>query len=395
MAEFDDKSNGNTVDATEYNAIVRETRNAILDSGQTLNGSDDHQVAKGMVNCAAISTFYNDSGIANTYTLNPQTSFNAPTSLINGLEVRFRPANNNTGASTIQPLGLPAKAAKKADKVTDVSVGDISTSQDAIFRYDSANDVWVQSSSIANLNASTFQQIIISNNISDPNNDIDSTAGGFIFSDYSGSTSLIALIKRLDANWAAGTNQGGLFSGSKAANTTYHYFGIYNPTTGVADAGFDTSIVAANKPSGFTKYKRLGSIITDSSGNIYAFTMTRLAQGQASFKYTTNINVFTGAVPALNTDLTITTPSNLSVGALLSGTLGHSGTACWYLIKSKIEGDNVLCGALGNITNARGSVTPPFPILTNTSSQIQHGFDASLGSAGLTLNLHGWIDYQL
>lgn len=138
MAEFDDKVNGNTVDASEYNAIVREIRNAILDSDQAL-AADDHQVAKAMANYAAVSTFYTDSGAANAYVVAPQTSFNSPTAYKNGMLVRFRPANANTLASTVNVNSLGVKSIKKADGSTDVAAGDIVTSEDLEVRYDGTN----------------------------------------------------------------------------------------------------------------------------------------------------------------------------------------------------------------------------------------------------------------
>ena len=102
-------------------------------------------------------------------------------------------------------------------------------------------------------------------------NDIDFSAGNFEFSDKSNNAVLSAMAKRLDASWVAGTNQGGLFTGSKANSTWYHCFAIYNPTTGVSDCGFDTSVTAANIPSGYTKYKYLGSVLTNAIGNIVPF----------------------------------------------------------------------------------------------------------------------------
>ena len=116
------------------------------------------------------------------------------------------------------------------------------------------------------------KQITIANNGTDANNDIDFSAGNFQFSDGTGIATLSALTKQLDATWAAGTNQGGLFSGSKANSTWYHCFAIYNPTSDVVDCGFDTSVSAANIPSGYTKYYLVESILTNGSGNIAAFT---------------------------------------------------------------------------------------------------------------------------
>lgn len=73
-----------------------------------------------------------------------------------------------------------------------------------------------------------------------------------------------ALIKQIDATWAAGTNAGGMASGvSLAAGTTYHLFlAVIN---GVVDAFWDTSATAAHKPAGTTTFRRIWSNVTIAS----------------------------------------------------------------------------------------------------------------------------------
>lgn len=112
--------------------------------------------------------------------------------------------------------------------------------------------------------------ITISNNTTDANNDIDFTAGNFVFSDGSGQAVVSALTKRLDASWTAGNNQGGLDTGTKANSTWYHCYAIYNPTTQVSDFIFSVNATSPTLPSGYTKYNRIlgGSIFVNSSGNI-------------------------------------------------------------------------------------------------------------------------------
>jgi hypothetical protein len=111
----------------------------------------------------------------------------------------------------------------------------------------------------------------ISNNATDANNDIDIAAGSAADSTGAYTLTLSAMTKQLDASWAAGTNAGGLFSGTKAADTWYHVFLIRKDSDGSIDAGFDTSTTAANIPSGYTAYRMIGSFLTDSSGNILTF----------------------------------------------------------------------------------------------------------------------------
>jgi hypothetical protein len=70
------------------------------------------------------------------------------------------------------------------------------------------------------------------------------------------------------ATWVAGTGNCGMIA-AVANDTWYHVFAILNG--GNADVYFDTSITAANKPAGTTAFRRIGSILTDGSGNIIPF----------------------------------------------------------------------------------------------------------------------------
>ena len=94
-------------------------------------------------------------------------------------------------------------------------------------------------------------------------------------------------------------------------NTTLHSFLLLNPTTGVVDAGFDhrtDGSVLLQDPNviagGFTKLRRVGSFITDTSSNIVQFTATETAGGGVDVGYTSNINEAnhvstTGAIQSL------------------------------------------------------------------------------------------------
>lgn len=77
-----------------------------------------------------------------------------------------------------------------------------------------------------------------------------------------------ALTKQIDATWTAGDNAGGMFTGSVAAFTRYYLFLIRNDTTFAIDAGWDTSDTAANKPAGYTAYKKLREYRTDVDSNL-------------------------------------------------------------------------------------------------------------------------------
>jgi hypothetical protein len=142
MAKFDDGQNFVTVfGETLYNDIVRAFRNAITDSGQTIDATNI-QLSKALANYAQVSSFYTENGIADAYNLIPTNNFKGLTALTNGAEVRFRAANANTGACTVNVNGLGSLPIKRADGVTNPAAGEIGTNLDTRLRYDLANNVW-------------------------------------------------------------------------------------------------------------------------------------------------------------------------------------------------------------------------------------------------------------
>lgn len=237
----------------------------------------------------------------------------------------------------------------------------------------------------------------IANNGSDATNDIDFAAGTAADSTNAflmtlGST----LTKRLDATWAVGNNQGGLFTGA-AANTTYHCFIILRPDTGVVDAGFDTSAIAANRPASYTAYRRVGSIVR-TGGSIKAFFQL------GDFFYW---SVPVGDVSTLDPGTavitsTITTPGGIRTVAMIEAGLTHTSGGANYamLVTSTDQTDtdpgtafstgtyNVFAAATSSVAANTSWVT----VRTNTSSQIRYRCGASTGSLRAVIKTFGFID---
>jgi len=202
------------------------------------------------------------------------------------------------------------------------------------------------------------------------------------------------LIKRLDAAWVAGTNQGGLDTGSKANSTWYHCYGIYNPTTLTSDFLFSTGATTPTTlPSGYTKFKQVGSVKTDGSGNILGFF-----QNGTHFFLKIPVIDFSGTSTTTLTLVTLSTPLGIKTIAILSATIFASAgstrglrifsgdasdqavsSSCWngvYLASS---------GSTTDIITGSGNVFVP----TSTSSQVFHEASAS---ASVTILTQGWID---
>lgn len=126
------------------------------------------------------------------------------------------------------------------------------------------------SKNIPNYAKNLLNGLEISNSPGDTANDIIVAVGSATDSTNSITITLSsAIIKRLDANWALGTNQGGLDTGSKVANITYHVYLISNGAN--ADVLFSTSATSPALPVGYGYFRRIASILTNGSANIRQF----------------------------------------------------------------------------------------------------------------------------
>lgn len=339
------------------------------------------------------------------------SNYSKPTSLPfayrDNLRFTFRATANNTGPTQFTITGLNGLVGAKdivdeggfgliggeiiSGRFYDIALTGTGGTQKAVLV--SSNRLVVATESLAGI-APLPKQITIANNISDANNDIDFSAGNFQFRDGTGIASLSALTKRLDATWVAGTNQGGLFFGSKANSTWYHCFAIYNPSTGVSDCGFDTSLTAANIPSGYTKYKRVGSILTDGSGNIRGFIII----GKFFYFKTPILDINTAVLGTTRTSFTISTPLGIRTIALANIWRGTDDDIYCSSPESTDLAPSPTAAPLSTIGNIVG-VSPDstgfgvVSIATNTSSQI--AARASGASTGFRFATLGYIDETL
>ena len=154
--------------------------------------------------------------------------------------------------------------------------------------------------------------LTLSNNGSDATNDIDVALGEA--ADETG-TVVIKLVsgltKRLDANWAAGTNQGGRYSGASIANTTYFVYlasktgggdpDIYLHPHGSSDATVLSHLQSESGGSDYVYLRRIGAILRV-GGAIVGFK-----QRGDQFLKTTVVQAFTTS--ALGTSAMLIYPS--------------------------------------------------------------------------------------
>ena len=218
---------------------------------------------------------------------------------------------------------------------------------------------------------------ILSNDATAPNTVLDIAVGQCIDStNAKGIVLASALTKSLASNWVSGTGNGGLDTGTKATSTWYHVFIILNATSGAVDVLFSTSATNPLLPTGYTYFRRIGSIYTNSSGNITPFT-----QDNDMFTWAASVNNYSGGIGGSASDLILSTPLGVRTFAYLGFTVTYtgSGTGTFNIyIKDKISGASWVACNTGCIQSDQSSCTSW--IYTDLASKIQFWNSANAGN---------------
>lgn len=267
----------------------------------------------------------------------------------------------------------------------------VDSSDDVMMRDDVNNELipvsWsVFKSALAGMQDGEIHGLEISNNTSDPTNDIDIATGSARGAAGNDIFLTSAITKRIDASWAAGSGSGGFPTNlTLSSNTWYRVFLIYN--SGTIDAGFDTSATATNllaDASGYTDYRRIGWVywngsaialftqygeqfihdapITDrnasaSTGSRSAFTVTAPPSVLANIKAIAGANAATtNRILITSDDQSDTSPSAtvLHAEAQNTGVFSYTGAAN-ILVKTNSSSE----------VNERGSTNGNLKVLTN------------------------------
>jgi len=408
------KVTGDNLTAVEYNTgLQTEAKNAVTSSGQTLSGGDLYQLSKSMAIYTASGDFYVDSGTVNNYVLSTVASMQAPIQYIDGMSVRFRVANTNTGASQVNVTSLGLKDILRKDRVSPLSAGDLPINQHAVLIYHSDIDAFTLSDTLAEVVIpNEIWGLTMSNDAGDLTHDIAISTGGGVDNFNSYLLLNTGIIKKTDANWAVGTNAGGFPSGiTLTANTCYHVF-LIGKTDGTTDAGFDTSLTATNLRSdatGYTKYLRVGSFYTDAAATtIRAFYHFVYNNGRRVFLWKSPIVDVADTNPGISAVLkTLHVPLGINIGAMLNVALtrtGGSGVASEVYVSSPNVNDlspvdmyvspisplyTVYTPAIATANETSSSCYIP-SIITNTSAQIRYRLIASDAGIAIYIATVGW-----
>lgn len=228
----------------------------------------------------------------------------------------------------------------------------------------------------------------------DANHDVTINVGGCRpFGDQNVVMNLTsAITKQIDATWAAGNNAGGRPAAVSYSANTHYYVYLIMHTNGTVDAGFDTSNTAANllSASGYTYYRRVGFVYTDSTPNNRAFL-----QSGNTWTYTTPISTITGATPStIGAALNITSVPNLpaSFGTMIRSTVrNHSASTT----KLRIDAIGTL-GAVSDTGTTMYNIPPDSPVSLNivaTGQYLYQQADSATGS--IYVLVHGFTDLTL
>lgn len=249
-----------------------------------------------------------------------------------------------------------------------------------------------------------LSKLTVSNDAGDLTNDIGIAVGAA--RDSTNTVDIYinsALIKRLDANWAAGTNQGMRNSAAAITDTTYHIYAAAKAGGADADIYAHTSTTIATV---------LAALQAESGGSSYLylrriFSIRRVSGAIVAFVQDGDLVQWT-TVPALDIDAanpgtsavlrTLSVPAGIKVEALYNFTITSSGSAfplCYFSDPDVTDqAPDLAATPLGSLrANATSTLMAQGGrTRTNTSSQIRSRVHQSDASVELQIATLGYID---
>lgn len=148
MKDFATKvDNVDSLTAAEFNNLAECLENVIKATGQTLTEADVFQISKSVANYSSHGDFFTDSGSADAYVLAAVGLKNAPTEYSDGMRIRFKVGNSNTGASTVNVASLGVKDIESLDG-SAISANDLVINDYVTLVFDSGNNQFNIESSI-------------------------------------------------------------------------------------------------------------------------------------------------------------------------------------------------------------------------------------------------------
>lgn len=234
----------------------------------------------------------------------------------------------------------------------------------------------------------------LSNDGTDPTNDLV-IAEGEASSDNSNREDRVmmeitsSIIKRLDANWSAGTNAGGRISTESLVDGTWHVL-LFRLLNGGYDICFSQSLAPATLPSSGTHKRRIGSILREGGSIVAFFQDGDYFRRKAGVL---DVNATNPGTAAVSRQLSV--PSGIEVFAF--GNVALSSTAVGTAVylsdleaTDQIADANPIVGSVISNTSAAGR--GEFHTRTNTNRQIRTRLASSDANTNIQMTTLGWYD---
>lgn len=241
----------------------------------------------------------------------------------------------------------------------------------------------------------------LANNATDSTNDLDIAAGAAASEATTPALIILSagLTKRLDANWAVGSGNGGRYSGAAITDTTYHAWLVSKSDGTGTDVYLDQSASVATVLSHiqaetggalYTRATRIGSIIR-SGGTILAFTHV----GRNKFILNVAFAARNSTAALASSLLTFAVPGGIQCAPLLQTRMDWNANSAAQISfgSTSAGGATTAVSVAGGASAGNSLATFGADFLTNTSQQIYASQTILTGSltVGQILN-YGWID---
>lgn len=203
-----------------------------------------------------------------------------------------------------------------------------------------------------------------------------------------------AMTKGLGAFVAGGAGAGALDTGTIAANTWYHVHAIKHGTTGAGDVLLSTSANSPTLPNGWTKFRRIGSILTNASAQITSF----LHLGE-TFMWDTPVADYNVTNPGTSEILVqLTVPPGVNVFPVCNWIVKNVTTSATELLISSPDQTNLAPSGLRNhvATAAAAAIARTNAIVRDVPTDMSRRVRARLSASGASDTVQcvtfGWID---
>lgn len=307
---------------------------------------------------------------------------------------------NATTTPTIAISGLLAKTIVRRDG-TAIVAGDLAAALDFFVYYDGTNFRVLTPMLASELNAAIVIDaplamapllprfhggLTLSNDLTSPNTVIDVAPGAATSDDFTTMIQLVsAFSKTISGTFVAGNGGPGLDTGVVATSAWYHVH-LIKGTAGV-DLLISLSPTSPLMPTGFTKHRRIGSFVTDSSSHIWPFVNV----GSWFFVKTTLLSTSAVAQSATPGNRVAFVPLGVSVMAriIAINAAGAAGHSLW--VYSPLVSDEAASSTEATIkSTSADTVFSQVDVLTDTNANVRSVCDGATGT--FSIRSIGWCE---